>query len=323
MPGTTNAPRRRQGLPSDGVPGDCDLAVLRGTGGRSRRQGRRAARAEGPGGDGQRRGRGVRLVLRGTGRGAGSGHRHPASRSGRIPRDARTPGQGPPSRWLQRGGAHLRGHGEADRQLEKAGRWWQTSKSAQEPRLYRHDSDCRRPIADQSAVRGDVESVRNWIKQKADGGKLGLERLYLVGSGVGAAVAAGWTVADAAWPPIASGKQGGDVRGTVMIDPSFVTKGFSIGKALTSPPLKTYLPIMLIAGGEDRDTAKIFDQLSGGDPTPGSTTGPTMPSSVGTSRRPRTAMRRSCFSSSVDASPATGSGRRPLHRQAATRSGPF
>lgn len=122
-------------------------------------------------------------------------------------------------------------------------------------------------LRDQSSVRGDLESIRNWIKQRADGSKLDLDKLYVVGSGLGAAVAAGWTVGDAAWPPIATGRQGGDVRGLVMIDPAFVTKGFSIGKTLGSEPVKSDLPILLIAGGEDRDAVKVFDQLKRARPT--------------------------------------------------------
>lgn len=120
---------------------------------------------------------------------------------------------------------------------------------------------------DQSAVRGDVESVRNWIKLKADDDKLDLDKLYLVGSGLGAAVAAGWTVADAAWPPIATGKQGGHVQGLVMVDPALVTKGFSISKPLAVEPLKSGLPIMIIAGGNDRDAAKVFDLIKRSRPT--------------------------------------------------------
>ena len=116
-------------------------------------------------------------------------------------------------------------------------------------------------LREQSAVRGDVEVVRNWIKQQADKGSLGLDKLYVVGSGLGATVAATWTVLDAAWPPIASGKQGGDVKGVVMIDPAFVIKGFSIAKPLAVEPVKSSLPIMIIAGGEDRDASKVFDQL--------------------------------------------------------------
>lgn len=121
-------------------------------------------------------------------------------------------------------------------------------------------------LRDQAAVQGDLESVRGLIKQKADGVKLDLEKLFVVGSGLGAAVAAGWTVGDAAWPPTTSGPQGATVRGLVMVDPAFSIKGFSIVKALGGEPLKTTLPLMIIAGGEDRDAVKVFDHLKRGRP---------------------------------------------------------
>jgi alpha-beta hydrolase superfamily lysophospholipase len=122
-------------------------------------------------------------------------------------------------------------------------------------------------LREQSAVRGDLEVVRNWTKAQADDGKLDLDNLYLVGSGLGATVAATWAVQDAAWPPIATGLQGGQVKGLVLIDPAFVTKGFSIGKTLALEPLKTKLPIMVISGGDDGDATKVFDQLKRHRPT--------------------------------------------------------
>lgn len=113
----------------------------------------------------------------------------------------------------------------------------------------------------QAATRGDVEVVRNWIKQQANQGTLDLDRLFVVGSGLGATVGATWTALDAAWPPIASGPQGGQVRGLVMIDPAMVAKGFPITKPLATEPLRSNLPIMVIAGGEDDDAGKVFEQL--------------------------------------------------------------
>jgi len=115
-------------------------------------------------------------------------------------------------------------------------------------------------VRDQSATRGDLEVIRNWIKQQTGAGKLNLDDLYVVGSGLGAAVGTTWTVLDATWPPIASGPQGGDVRGVVMIDPAFVTKGFTLGKPLAIEPVKSSLPLMII-GGDEGDSAKVFDQL--------------------------------------------------------------
>jgi alpha-beta hydrolase superfamily lysophospholipase len=122
-------------------------------------------------------------------------------------------------------------------------------------------------IRGQSDVQGDIEAIRHWIKQHSKEEKLELDKIVVVGSGLGAAVAATWTVADAAWPTIASGPQGGNVRALVLVDPAFATKGFTIGPALATEPVKTTLPILILAGGGSRDAPKIFDQLKRARPT--------------------------------------------------------
>jgi alpha-beta hydrolase superfamily lysophospholipase len=116
-------------------------------------------------------------------------------------------------------------------------------------------------VRDQSGVRGDIEAVRNFIKQKSDAGELDIDRLCVVGSGVGATLAALWTVADWAWPPIASGPQGQQVRGLVLISPVWTTKGLSISPAMSADVLKRQLPIMVLAGRDDRDATRLAEQL--------------------------------------------------------------
>jgi pimeloyl-ACP methyl ester carboxylesterase len=117
-------------------------------------------------------------------------------------------------------------------------------------------------VREQASIRGDIEATFQWIqKNQSSRSSLNVDKLYLVGSGLGASLAAGWTVNDAAWPPIATGAQGGKVCGLVMVDPALVTRGLSIGKLLATEPIKTGIPIMIIAGGNDRDSAKVFDQL--------------------------------------------------------------
>lgn len=116
-------------------------------------------------------------------------------------------------------------------------------------------------VRDQSAVRGDIEAVRNFIKQKSDARELDIDRLCVVGSGVGATLAALWTVADWAWPPIASGPQGQQVRGLVLISPVWSMKGLSISPAMSAEVLKRQLPIMVLAGRDDRDATRLAEQL--------------------------------------------------------------
>ena len=116
-------------------------------------------------------------------------------------------------------------------------------------------------IRDQSAIRGDVETVRNWIKSEAAERQLNMDRLFVVGTGLGAAVAAAWTAEDANWPAGTKGDQGRQVRGLVLISPAWTTRGFSINVPLANEAVRADVPVMVIAGRADRDAAKVFEQL--------------------------------------------------------------
>lgn len=116
-------------------------------------------------------------------------------------------------------------------------------------------------MRDQSGLRGDVECVRNWIHQQVAAGRLVEAPLFVVGSGLGASLAASWTAADSLWPDIASGPQGREVAGLVMISPAFAIKGYSLGPSLASEALKRSVPVLVIAAADDRDAIKVFDQM--------------------------------------------------------------
>jgi pimeloyl-ACP methyl ester carboxylesterase len=85
--------------------------------------------------------------------------------------------------------------------------------------------------------------------------------LFIVGSGLGAAVAVHWAAADAAWPDLASGPQGREVAGIVMISPAFATKGFALTPALGSEAVRRTIPVLVLAGADDRDAIKVFEQM--------------------------------------------------------------
>lgn len=116
-------------------------------------------------------------------------------------------------------------------------------------------------VRQQATIRGDVEATREWIKGMAERGVLDMKRLFVVGSGVGAAVAAAWTVEDAAWPDIASGPQGREVRGLVMISPVWTSRGFSIAPMLAADAVRRTLPVLVVAGEREKDALRIFEQL--------------------------------------------------------------
>ena len=114
---------------------------------------------------------------------------------------------------------------------------------------------------DQSGVRGDIECVHNWIKQQTAEDKVPSQPLFVVGSGLGASLAASWTAADFLWPDLATGPQGRTVTALIMVSPTCTSKGYSIAPALTSEAVRRAVPLLVIAGAEDRDAVKVFDQL--------------------------------------------------------------
>lgn len=119
-------------------------------------------------------------------------------------------------------------------------------------------------IRDQADARGDVEAVSAWIAEQRGqpGGKDEFpEALYVVGSGLGATVAAAWAAADAAWPDATSGPQGRRVSGVVLVSPGMSTKGFALAPILALDPFSRDLHVLILAGAGDRDATKAFDVL--------------------------------------------------------------
>jgi pimeloyl-ACP methyl ester carboxylesterase len=109
-----------------------------------------------------------------------------------------------------------------------------------------------------------MEEVRRFLVTKNDEGALNLNKLCLVGSGMGANVAANWAVKDWQMPPLAIGKQGQDVKALVMISPRWSFLGLSMRGPMRLRPLKRQA-WMLIYGAEEpkvvADIRRIEKQL--------------------------------------------------------------
>ena len=116
-------------------------------------------------------------------------------------------------------------------------------------------------LRDQSGMRGEIEAVRNWIKQQSDAGSLDIDRLCVVGCGLGATLASMWTAADSNWPPTTTGPQGRQVRALALVSPVWATKGISMSVPFANGALQREIPIMVFAGKADRDAIRLFDQL--------------------------------------------------------------
>jgi len=113
----------------------------------------------------------------------------------------------------------------------------------------------------QATVQGEIEAVRNWIKQKSDTGEINIDRLCVIGCGLGATLGSMWTAADWNWPPTTSGPQGQQVRALALISPVWASKGISMSLPMKSDAIQHKVSIMVLSGKGDRDAIRLFDQL--------------------------------------------------------------
>jgi pimeloyl-ACP methyl ester carboxylesterase len=111
----------------------------------------------------------------------------------------------------------------------------------------------------------DLDAVRSFLVQKNDEGELNLNKLCLVGSGMGASVAANWALTDWSYPPLAVGKQGQDVKAIAMISPRWTYNGLMMQTPMRSLVLKQRVAWMIVYGDKDpkfqTDALKIHKQL--------------------------------------------------------------
>ena len=123
----------------------------------------------------------------------------------------------------------------------------------------------------------DMAAVRSFLVDKNDAGELNLNKLCLIGSGMGAGVAANWALQDWSWPPLAIGKQGQDVKALVLISPRWSYNGLSFQAPLRFRPLKESVAWMLVYGAEvpklAADVRRIHKQLERFHPQPSAAAG--------------------------------------------------
>ncbi len=169
------------------------------------------------------------------------------------------------ARALQRAGCavvapDLRGHGSASqRGGESTAEAHQLLRKADFEAIAASDGRVRDDPA--SSHRGEIEAVRGWIKKQADAGKLDIDRLCVVGSGLGATLAAMWTAADWNWPPTTAGPQGQQVKALVLVSPAMAKRGLPMTGPLASEAIRFAVPVMVLAGTNDREASRFFDQL--------------------------------------------------------------
>lgn len=160
----------------------------------------------------------------------------------------------------------LRGHGASTRQTTFNGQTRQLDAA----KLNRAD------LLAMSAQ--DMEAVRSFLVGKNDEGELNLNKLSLVGVGMGAMVAVNWAAQDWSAPPLAIGKQGQDVKALVLISPQWKFRGIPLQQGMRQADLKRNAAWLLIYGQQDADQTadakRIYRQLEKYHPVPDATNGP-------------------------------------------------
>jgi hypothetical protein len=110
-----------------------------------------------------------------------------------------------------------------------------------------------------------MEALRSFLVEKNDEGELNLNKLCIVGAGMGANVGVNWALHDWTSPPLAIGKQGQDVKALVLISPKWSYNGLSFQAPMKFGPLKKNLVWLLLFGAQDAkvksDVERIQKQL--------------------------------------------------------------
>ena len=113
-----------------------------------------------------------------------------------------------------------------------------------------------------SGPSGDMEACKKYLMDKNNKGELNIDKLCIIGAGLGSIVAADWAALDWSWPPLATGKQGQDVKALVLISPIWSSRGLQMKPATSSKAFRSVLSTMILVGEEDKKSCQCADRLA-------------------------------------------------------------
>jgi pimeloyl-ACP methyl ester carboxylesterase len=117
----------------------------------------------------------------------------------------------------------------------------------------------------QTMVTNDMETIKSFLLKLNNDGELNIEKLCVIGAEMGAVVAIDWAAQDWAWPVLATGKQGQDVKAVVAISPEWNFKGLGITSAMADPAIRSEISFLIIAGKGNAkafgDAKKLYETL--------------------------------------------------------------
>jgi alpha-beta hydrolase superfamily lysophospholipase len=125
------------------------------------------------------------------------------------------------------------------------------------------DQSTMRPGDFAAMVTQDMERIKKFIIEENNDGRLNLRKLCVVGAEMGAAVAINWAAMDWSWPRLATGPQGQDVNGLVLISPVWNYKGMSIANASNHPAIQGSIATAIIVGSKNATSLREAQRLNG------------------------------------------------------------
>ena len=108
---------------------------------------------------------------------------------------------------------------------------------------------------------GELEKAKQFLMSKHHEKQLNIERLCVVGTELGALLAMRWTNLDWKFPVIATGKQGQDVQGLVLVSPLWSYKSLKVEPDLKTPWMQTQISIYVTEGGRNAEFKKNAERI--------------------------------------------------------------
>lgn len=96
----------------------------------------------------------------------------------------------------------------------------------------------------------DVECAKRFLLEENNQGHLNIEKLCVLGVGMGGTVALEWALLDWSWPQLPTYKQGRDVKALVLISPEFVFRSLSAARFFKHPEAPRRISALILCGEE-------------------------------------------------------------------------
>jgi pimeloyl-ACP methyl ester carboxylesterase len=142
----------------------------------------------------------------------------------------------------------LRGHGQSVQ-----------AKNAKDPLK----ATSLKPAQFAQMVEIDLERCKRFLMEKNNQGELNINKLCVVGSEMGAVVAANWTLLDWSWPALANMKQGHDVKALVLISPDWTFKNLNFAAVFTHPQVCRDVSVLILVGADKRKAVRDAERING------------------------------------------------------------